>query len=105
MLLRSRRVRFQIASVLFVRLPHVTTPQELGSARTQGNCQGKKFPIPKASQTKKKEKEPGGEQIEVTTNSDSNGGQITHTTYEYFRGHHNKSTVLKTILKFTLKLT
>jgi hypothetical protein len=67
--LRSRRVLVLIASVLLVRLPHITTPQELSSSRTQGNCQGKNLPIPKALQTKKR-KEAAGEQIEVTTNSD-----------------------------------
>jgi hypothetical protein len=51
-----------------MRLPHITTPQELSSARMQGNCQVKNFPIAKALQTKKRE-EAGGEQIEVTTNS------------------------------------
>jgi hypothetical protein len=66
--LRSHGVRVQIASVLLVRVPHITTPQELCSLITQGNCQGKSFPIPKASQTKRKEAR--GEQIEVMTNSD-----------------------------------
>jgi hypothetical protein len=48
--LRSSRVRVQIARLSLARLPHNTTPQELSSARVQGNCQGKNFPIPKASQ-------------------------------------------------------
>jgi hypothetical protein len=50
----SRRVRVQIASVPLLRLAHITTSQELRSARAQGNCQGINFLIPKASQTKKR---------------------------------------------------
>jgi len=41
-------------------------PQELNSARTQGNCQGKNFLIPKVSQKKKA----GGERTGVTTTTD-----------------------------------
>jgi len=40
-----------------VRLAHITTPQELSSARAQGNCQGINFLIPKASLTKKRRKQ------------------------------------------------
>ena len=74
----SPQVRVQIASALLVRLSHITAPQELSSTRTQGNCQGKSFPVPKASQTKKR-KEAGGEQIEVTTNSDPPTGTKSPT--------------------------
>jgi hypothetical protein len=52
-----------------VRPAHITTLQELNSARAQGNCQGKNFLIPKASRTK--EEATRGGLIGVTATNDT----------------------------------
>jgi len=88
--LRSRRVRVQIVIVPLVCLAHIMTPQELSSARAQGNCQGKNFLIPKASQTKRVGTR-GWTEWGHDQHWPSNGCQITHTTYKYFHGHNSSS--------------
>jgi len=84
--LRSRRVPVQTVIVPLVCLAHITTPQEHRSTRAQGNCQGKNFLIPKASQTK--EKEPVGERMEVTINTDPPTVAKSPTNYKIFHGHN-----------------